>query len=407
MAKNAVAIVGTGQTKFKTHYADKTYVELAQEAAKLALDDAGMEPGEIDAVVYSMAPTQFMGVNDCDRWATGHVWGKGKPYMRIHAGGATGGSALHAGYVHVASGVYRSVLVVGADRVAETPDAQHILNLIWDRFYEHDFALNTVTMTALAAQRYMARYGTTEEQFAKVVVRARKNALGNPYAHLKGDITVDDVMGSPRVAYPYKRFDICPRSSGAAAVVLTNLDVAKQKSSKPAFVNGVSAITHSVFMGDRMGVYSQTEFSDHDGEWIAGYEAYRQAGITNPASQIQVAELYDPFSTFQFPIIEGLGFCGRGRAGAISDEGGWDLDAGFVAIGPSGGTLCTNPIGVTGLVRVVDAADQIRGKSGQNQVKNVKNAVATAAGGSTQFFTVTVLGDDHAPHTNVHGGRLQ
>jgi acetyl-CoA C-acetyltransferase len=397
MPKQVVAVVGTGQTKFKTHYADKTYVELAQEAAKLALDDAGMEPGEIDAVVYSMAPTQFMGVNDCDRWATSHVWGTGKPYMRIHAGGATGGSALHAGYVHIASGVYRSVLVVGADRVAETPDAQHILNLIWDRFYEHDFALNTVTMTALAAQRYMARYGTTEEQFARVVVRARRHALGNPYAHLKGDITVDDVMNSPRVAYPYKRFDICPRSSGAAAVVLTNLDVAKTKRSKPAFVNGVSAITHSVFMGDRMGVFSETEFSDHDGEWIAGYEAYRQAGITNPASQIQVAELYDPFSTFQFPIIEGLGFCGRGRAAAISDEGGWDLDAGFVAIGPSGGTLCTNPIGVTGLVRVVDAANQIRGKSGQNQVKNVKNAVATAAGGSTQFFTVTVLGDDHAP----------
>jgi len=402
MPKTPVAVIGTGQTKFKTHYADKTYVELAQEAAKLALDDASMEPGEIDAVVYSMAPTQFMGVNDCDRWATSHVWGKGKPYMRIHAGGATGGSALHAGYVHIASGVYKSVLVVGADRVAETPDAQHILNLIWDRFYEHDFALNTVTMTALAAQRYMARYNVTEEQFAKVVVRARKHALGNPYAHLKGDITIDDVMNSPRVAYPYKRFDICPRSSGAAAVVLTNLDVAKKKSSKPAFVNGVSAITHSVFMGDRMGVYSETEFSDHDGEWIAGYEAYRQAGITNPASQIQVAELYDPFSTFQFPIIEGLGFCGRGRAAAISDEGGWDLDAGFVAIGPSGGTLCTNPIGVTGLVRVVDAADQIRGRSGQNQVKNVKNAVATAAGGSTQFFTVTVLGDDHAP-----AGRLQ
>ena len=254
MAKEIVAVIGAAQTKFKTHYADKTYIELAQDAAKQAMDDAGVTPDEIDAVVFSMAPTQFMGVNDCDRWATSHVWGAGKPFMRIHAGGATGGSALHAAYVHIASGVYRTVLVVGADRVAETPDAQHILNLIWDRFYEHDFALNTVTMTALAAQRYMARYGTTEEQFARVVVRGRKNALGNPYAHLKGDITVDDVMNSPRIAYPYKRFDICPRSSGAAAVVLSNLDIAKRKCTRPAFVNGVSAITHSVFMGDRMGV---------------------------------------------------------------------------------------------------------------------------------------------------------
>ena len=401
MAKNAVAIIGAAQTKFKTHYADKTYVELAQDAAKQAMDDAGVTPDEIDAVVFSMAPTQFMGVNDCDRWATSHVWGAGKPFMRIHAGGATGGSALAGGFMHVASGVYRTVLVVGADRVAETPDAQHILNLIWDRFYEHDFALNTVTMTALAAQRYMARYGTTEEQFAKVVVRGRKNAMGNPYAHLKGDITVDDVMNSPRVAYPYKRFDICPRSSGAAAVVLSNLEVAKQKCSRPAFVTGVSAITHSVFMGDRMGVYSDTEFADHDGEHIAAYEAYKQAGITDPASQIQVAELYDPFSTFQFPIVESLGFCGRGRAAAISDEGGWDM-GGLVSVNPSGGTLCTNPIGVTGLVRVVDAANQIMGKAGQNQLPNVHNAVATAAGGSTQFFTVTMLGDDYVtPRANA------
>ncbi len=143
-------------------------------------------------------------------------------------------------------------------------------------------------------------------------------------------------MNSPRVSYPYKRFDICPRSSGAAAVVLTNLDIAKKKSAKPAFVTGVSAITHSVFMGDRMGVYSETEFSDHDGEHIAAYEAYRQAGITNPASQIQVAELYDPFSTFQFPIIEGAGLLrARPRAAAISDAGGWDMD------GPG----CDQPVG--------------------------------------------------------------
>ena len=139
-------------------------------------------PDEIDAIVFSMAPTQFMGVNDCDRWAIDSRLGRRQAvHARLHAGGATGGSALPGRLQSMSPrGIYRSVLVVGADRVAETPDAQHILNLIWDRFYEHDFALNTVTMTALAAQRYMARYGTTEEQFARVVVRARKNADGQP-----------------------------------------------------------------------------------------------------------------------------------------------------------------------------------------------------------------------------------
>jgi acetyl-CoA C-acetyltransferase len=394
MAKNQVAVIGTGATEFKIHHPDRTYVELAQLAAKRALDDARLQPDDIDGIIFSMAPTEFMGVNDADRWAVGHVFGHNKPFMRVHTGGATGGSAFQAGYFQVASGVSRAVLVVGADRVAETPDAQHVLNLIWDIFYEKDFALNTVTMTALAAQRYMHRYGTTEEQFARVVVRARRNAMGNEHAHLKGKITVEDVMSSPRIAWPYKRYDICPRSSGAAAVVLANLAVTKKVSTRPAFVTGVSAITHSVFMGDRMGPWSDTEFADHDGLNLAGRDCYRQAGIVDPAHEIQVAEIYDPFSSFQFPSLESLGFCGRGQAAAISDEGGWDMD-GMVAVNPSGGTLCTNPIGVTGLVRIAEAARQIMGRAGENQLRGVRNAVATAVGGSTQFFTCAMFGADH------------
>jgi acetyl-CoA C-acetyltransferase len=397
MPKQHVAVVGVGQMPFRTHHADKNYVELAQTAAQAALSHAGLTPDDVDAVVFSMAPTQFMGVNDCDKWASEYVWATGKPFMRVSTGGATGGSAFQAGYQHIASGMFKCVLVVGADRVAETPDAQHVLNLIWDRFYEHDFALNTVTMTALAAQRYMHRYNVTEEQFARVVVRARRNAAGNPYAHLTKQVTVDDVMNSPRVSYPYKRFDICPRSSGAAAVVLCDEATAKRaKCGRPAWVRGATGISHSVFMGDRMTYWSDTEFADHDGFNLCAKECYRQAGIIDPLHDIQVAEIYDPFSTFLFPQLESLGFCARGAAAAIHDEGGFDLEGGILAVNPSGGTLCTNPIGVTGLVRAADAALQIMGEAGTNQIKGVHNAVATAIGGSTQFFTCTVLSDDHS-----------
>jgi acetyl-CoA C-acetyltransferase len=393
--QETVAVIGTGQTIFKSHHPDRTYVELVQAAARLALDEASLGPNDIDAVVISMAPTVFMGVNDADRWAVEHVFATNKPVMRIHTGGASGGSAIQAAHAHIASGCYRTVLVVGGDRIAETPDAQLVLNLIWDKFYEQDFALTTVTMTALSAQRYMHRYGATEEQFARVVVRARKNALRNPHAHLKGNITVDDVMASPRIAYPYKRFDICPRSSGACAMVVSNLDVARAQSTRPAFITGVSSITHSVFMGDRMGLWAENEFSDYDGMWRAARHCYQQGRVTDPSREIQVAELYDPFSTNQFPQIESLGFCGRGRAGAISDEGGWDWSTGRVSISPSGGTLCTNPIGVTGLVRAADAASQVMGKAGDMQVRNVRHAIATAIGGSQQFYTCTLFSADH------------
>jgi acetyl-CoA C-acetyltransferase len=394
MPNSPVAVIGVGQTRFKHHHPDKTYVELAQDAARLALDQAGLDLQEIDAIVFSMAPTQFMGVNDADRWAVDHVWGQGKPFMRVHTGGATGGSAVQAAYYHIASGLHRNVLVVGADRVAETPDAQHILNLIWDRFYEHDFALNTVTMAAMAGQRYMHRYGVTPEQCARVVVRARRDALKNPYAHLSGNISVDDVLRSPLVSWPLRRFDICPRSSGAAALVMSDLSTARRTSTRPAFVNGVSSITHTVFMGDRMGYRADADLADHDGFFRAAQECYRQAGIVDPPRQIQVAEVYDPFSFFQFPQLESLGFCGRGEAAAINDRGGFE-PGGILAVNLSGGTLCTNPIGVTGVVRVADAALQVMGLAGENQAPGAHNAVATSIGGSTQFLTCTVLGDDH------------
>jgi acetyl-CoA C-acetyltransferase len=399
MTSPAVAVVGFGQTPFRSRHDDKTYVELVQDAVHRALVDANIGPDEIDAVVFSMAPTHFMGVADCDKWAVDWSFARGKPFMRVHTGGATGGSALHAAYAHIASGEYETVLIAGADRLTETPDAQHILNLIWDPFYEQDFALNTVTMTALAAQRYMHKYGTTEEQYARVVVRSRRNALANPDAHLKGAISVADVLASPRVSWPYKLFDICPRSAGAAALVMTSGRRARALATRPAFITGIGAVSNTVFMGDRMGPAAETDFADHAELAIAARECYAQAGIRDPAREIDVIEIYDPFSSFQFPQLESLGFCPRGHAQRLSDEGAFDM-TGALPVNPSGGTLCTNPIGVTGLVRAGEAARQVMGRAGAMQLPDVHNALATSIGGSTQFFTVTVLSDE--PRNSTH-----
>ena len=393
MKAQSVAVIGVGQTAFRSRYDEMTYPELVQEAVTLALKDARLEPGQIDAVVFSMAPTTFMGVADADKWAVDYAWARGKPFMRVHTGGATGGSAFQAAYSHVACGQYGTVLVVGADRITETPDAQFVLNLIWDAFYEQDFALNTVTMTALATQRYMHKYGTTEEQYANVVVRARRNALNNPSAHLKGAIDVAAVMNSKRVSWPYKLFDICPRSAGAAAVVVTTEALARERCARPAFVTGTAGVSNTVFMGDRMGPEAETDFADFSELKQAARECYRQAGITDPMRQVQAVEIYDPFSSFQFPQLESLGFCESGTAQRLSDDGAFNMD-GQLAVNPSGGTLCTNPIGVTGLVRAAEAARQVMGRSAAMQVKDVHNVVATAIGGSTQFFTVTMLSDE-------------
>lgn len=391
--RTRAAIIGVGETPYKTRIPEANYAELAQQAAVEALAAADMTPDDIDAVVFSMAPTEFMGVTDADRWAVDAVGGRGKPFMRVHTGGATGGSAAQAGYMHVASGLYDTVLVVGADKVSETPDAQFILNQIWDPFFERDFALNTVTMAAIEASRHMMKYGTTQQQMAGVAVRSYANAGNNPRAHLKGDITVGDVIDSPSISWPLKRYDCCPRSSGAAAVVIASEQVVRERGVPAAWINGVGAVTNTVWMGDRMGPRAATDLGDWDELRMAAEPAYDQAGITNPVEQIDVAEIYAPFSINQIMGVEALGFCEPGEGGRLTEEGFFDLD-GTVPINPSGGTLCTNPIAITALVRVCDAALQVLGTAESYQLPGVSTAVATGVGGSFQFQTCMVLGKD-------------
>ena len=391
--RNRAAIIGVGETPYKTRIPEANYAELAQEAAVEALAAADMSPDDIDAVVFSMAPTEFMGVTDADRWAIDAVGGRGKPFMRVHTGGATGGSAAQAGYMHVASGMYQKVLVVGADKVAETPDAQFILNQIWDPFFERDFALNTVTMAAIQASRHMARYGTTQEQMARVAVSSYANAKSNPQAHLKGDITVEDVMESPGISWPLKRYDCCPRSAGAAAIVIASERVVREREAPAAWINGVGAATNTVWMGDRMGPHAVADLGDWDELRMAARAAYEQAGITDPVEQIDVAEIYAPFSINQILGVEALGFCEPGEGARLTEEGFLDIE-GTVPVNPSGGTLCTNPIAVTALVRVCDAAFQVLGSAGSYQLPDVSTAVATGVGGSFQFQTCMVLGKE-------------
>jgi len=393
-----VAVLGTFQTDFKTHHPEHTFVEQAQIAAAGALHEAGMTPDDVDAIVFSLAPTHFMGVADADRWAIDYIFGAGKPMLRVHTGGATGGSAVQAAYNLVRSGLHRSVLIVGAERIAETPDAQNVLNLIFDVFYERDMPLSTNTSVGLWATGYLQRYGYTQEDMARVVVRARRNALKNPHAHLKGNVTIEDVMASRMISYPLKLFDICPRSSGSAAMVVGNMAMAKRFRARPAFVNGVASRTTTYWIGDRMTPSTDADFIDFELAATAARECYRLANISDPLKQIQATELYDPYSIMTPVQLERLGFCAPGMALRLEREGYWDVEGGAVAVNPSGGTLCTNPIAVTGLVRAIDAANQVMGTAGAMQVPKVRNALSSAVGGIAQFYNCTVFGAEPACH---------
>ena len=211
----AVGIIGTGQSAFTKSRSDVTYPELVREGVELALADAGVTMADVGAVVFPLAPDALIGVGNGERWCVEALGAQGKPFMRVNTGGATGLTAVVAGDLHVASGLFDVVLVAGADRVLESRSAQSVLNKMWDVAYERPFPLNTITMLALAAQRYNAKYGSDERDLARVTVKNRRHAALNPHAHLRTPITEDEVLATRMISWPLKLADLCPSSTGA------------------------------------------------------------------------------------------------------------------------------------------------------------------------------------------------
>lgn len=389
-----VGIAGFGQSKFVTKRTDLTFPELVKEGVDLTLADAGIGIEDVDAVVYPLAPDALIGVNNGERWVIDALGAAGKPFMRVNNGGATGMSAVLAAWTHVRAGLFDVVLVAGADRVSESGSAQSVLNKMWDVGYERMVPLNTITMLALSAQRYMHLYGSTEADMARVTVKNRQHASLNPHAHLRSTTTVEEVLASRTLAWPIKLGDACPASSGAAGVVLVSERYAKANGLQPAWIRGIGQNTETFWMGDRVGPRAYGDHADADALEKAFQIAYEQAGVRDPLAQIDVAEVYAPFSSVELHVLEAAGLAEKGRAAAAVAEGRFALGAEGPIVNPSGGVLCTNPIAVTGTIRVGEAANQVRGRAGAHQVEGARTAVASAIGGDHQFYSTMVLSTD-------------
>ncbi len=387
------AIVGVGQTDYRFKRTDVTIQELAIEASQKALEHAGMTLGDIDAFVIGIAPDALLGTNAVDRWIGGALGVAPRPLMRINTGGTTGAAAAQAGYAHVASGMARRVLVVAADKVSESPDAQWVLNTAMDPIYERSVALNAINMCSFQAVRQMDQYNVTERQLASVAVRSRKHAQLNPHAHLRAPISLDDVLSSRYVCWPLKLLDCCPRSSGACAVVMAAEPVVRAKHSRAAWIRGMGATSNTVYMGDKMGPGRDVDHADWDELAMAAARAYRQAGIADPVREIDVAEIYAPFTCTEIAAVEALGLARKGTGGLMSEQGMFEMN-GAVPVNPSGGVLSANPISATALARVAEAALQVMGDAGARQVSGARQAVATGIGGTLQFHTCMVLASD-------------
>lgn len=390
MSAPRVGIIAIGQSAFKARRDDASYPDLVREAVNQALKGAQLELDDIEAIVYSLSPDAMVGIGNAERLGVDAVGGRNKRFLRINTGGATGISSVAAAYYHIAAGACDVVMTAGADKVGECGDSQTVLNKIWDPTYERPLPLGTITMLAMSGIRYADKYGMTQEDMARVVVKNRKHASLNPNAHLRKEVTVDEVMASRCISWPIKLMDCCPQSSGGGAMVLASEKYIKQNRLDAVWITGVGHCSETYYIGDRMGRDFTADHADAYALKHSFDRAYKMAGITDPKTQVDVAELYAPFSNTEYHSIEAAGLADLGGAVAGVNEGRFSI-GGDIPVNPSGGVLCTNAIAVTAMIRVSEIALQVSGRAGQHQVKGAKLGIASGNGGDHQFFGTMVV----------------
>ncbi|MGC8596573.1 MAG: thiolase domain-containing protein [Thermocladium sp.] len=385
--KQRVAVVGAGLTLFRRRMLD-TPKELAWIAAKQALDDAGLTLKDVDAVVIGSAPDAFDGVHLKGEYLSEGAGGINKPTMRVYVGGATGVFTPIAGWWHVASGLFDTVLVVAEEKMssAAKPHPQYVFRYIWDPIVEKPLDPNLIWIFAMEMHRYMNKYNIKKEDIALVSVKNKRNAVDHPSAQLPDpNITVEKVLNSETLVWPVQQLDISPVSDGAAALVLTSEKVARRVTDNPVWIDGVGFTLDTTHWTNR-----ELAFPAYVRR--AGEMAYKMAGINNPRREIDVAEVYDPFDYKELHHMEGLGLAGRGEAPRLTKEGVTQRD-GDLPINPSGGLLGVgNPIAAAGLMKVAEIYYQLSGKAGKRQVKKpVYTGLAQAWGDLMQAGTVIVM----------------
>ena len=343
MTHQPCAIVGIGQTQHKTRRWDVSLGGLVREAATRALEDAQLDWSDIDAVVVGKAPDLFEGVMKPELYLSDALGAAGKPMFRVHTAGSVGGTTGIVAAHHVETGRHKRVLAVAYQKQSEG-NAQFALGS------GRGFSIGAGGAFAPFMRSYMYRTGAPAEIGPMVAVKDRKNALKNPYAHLKlQDISLEKVMASPMMWDPVRFLESCPSSDGACAVVFTDQEggeAAAKAGRQPAWILG-SAVRSE-----------PSQFPGRDpvtpvGAADCAKDVYAQAGITNPREQIDCAELYVPFSWYEPMWLEGHLIAEPGEGWKMVERGDTALGGSF-PVNMSGGVLSSNPIGASGLLRFAE-----------------------------------------------------
>ena len=370
-----VGIIGMGQTEHRFIRPDINHEEMINDAVRLALEDADLTIKDIDTVIIDNMDL-FEGHYLADGMVADGAGMYMKPGLKMNTGGTSGGTAVATGWHHVASGIFETALVIGWQKQDAAPSIA-ALATAREPLYDRGIAAGAVGIFASMGLSYMQETGCREEHAALARVIMADNARRNPYAHLKLDLTVEDVLKSRVLVWPVRLLHMSPTSCGACAMILSNEKRARKAAKPPVWIRDLETAHREVSVFRGGCVEPQPAISAIE---VAASKLYKRNGITRPARDIDVWELYTPSSWALFPWMELFSICDKGEAWRLVEKEAIRIE-GEIPIEPSGGVVSTNPIGASGVIRVAETALQLRGEAGERQVtKKAETAIATAWG---------------------------
>jgi acetyl-CoA C-acetyltransferase len=368
-----IAIVGVGQTHHKSKRPDVTTAELCAESVERCLEDAGMQVKDIDHMVmgsFEVADGYF----SPDKWIMPECGAVGKSGFEIQNVGTTGGVIAAAGFNIAATGLFDAVLCFAWQKMDEAAGAFGRGGGGANEYWTGQFPMSPITNFARRTYAYIDRSGCTEEHIAMVRVKQDQCALKNEHAQLRLGLTVEKVMNDTLLAWPIRRMHMCPTTAGAAAFIVCPERTAKKFTDKPVWVE-------DWFTCHQGGALTMAEDPTSSTLAYASHRVYKRCGITNPLKEIQAWEVYEPASPAELRWMEEVGICEDYTAWKLFEQGKVGIDK-EIPFNPSGGVTATNPIGATPVVRLVEAALQVRGDAGEHQIPGTINrALATGYGG--------------------------
>ena len=357
-----VSIVGVGIHKFG-RFGEKPFTEIGVEAALMALKDANMAWGKIQAAFCSRvnlpSTTGLRVLTQLGR--------TGIPIVDVEAACAAGGAALRQAHMLVASGFCDYAMAIGVEKM---PRGFIDPEMLYDKWQVH-VGLSQIPMYwAMRAQRHMYEYGTTVEQMGMVAVKNHKNSVHNPYAMYQRAFTLEEVLNSAMVCDPIRLLMICAPDEGAAAVIVCPSQEAHKWSSKPI---KIAACVHKIALYPHTSAPAYTGSAKVVSPFITEYAAnaaYEEAGLG--PEDLDVVELQDTEAHNEIEATEYLGLCSEGGGGALVESGATEI-GGRIPVNPSGGLISKGePIGASHLGQVFEIVTQLRGQAGERQVDGAK-----------------------------------